>query len=46
MSLEATMQREEFKAKDHPLVLVGEIKDNLDKDIEILTLLVKMKNMM
>ena len=46
MSLEAIMQQEVFKAKDRLLVLVGEIKGNLDKAIEILTLLVKMKNMM
>ena len=50
MSLGATMQQEVFKAKDHPLVLVGEIKDSmvrLDKAIEIPThLVMQTKNMM
>ena len=49
-SLGATMQQEVFKARDHPLVLVGEIKDNtvkLDKAIETPTHLVMLtKNMM
>ena len=44
------MQQEVFKARDHPLVLVGEIKDNmvkLDKAIEIPThLVMQTKNMM
>ena len=44
------MQQEVFRVKDHPLVLVGEIKDNmvkLDKAIEIPThLVMQTKNMM
>jgi hypothetical protein len=44
------MQQEVFRARDHPLVLAGEIKDNtvkLDKAIEIPThLVMQMKNMM